>query len=235
MFYSAFKQFSDLGVISRLPELAGAGSSIVLSPTSLAIPSNASIGTLVGTASVAGGIGVYTFGLIDPSGQFAIDASTGAITVASALTLGTYSITVNASNGLGDAPTLPTTIAVVAIGSGTGAAAGIGGASAVGAALVSAIATAAGTGTAPAIGGSIVAGAGSAAGVGAASAIGTETISAVGSAAGTGTASAAGIGSVVAAAAGLGSASAVGSSTASSAGSNSRSRPDRERSRHGRS
>ena len=109
--FSAFRRFSALGVIWPLAELGG--SFIVTSPTTLTILNNATTGTSVGTASVVGGTGTYTFSLTDPSGQFAINSATGQITTITALTIGTYPVTINASNGLGDNPTLHTTIQVI--------------------------------------------------------------------------------------------------------------------------
>lgn len=59
---------------------------------------NASIGTVIGALSVSGGTGSYTYTLIsNPSGQFAISGAN--LTVATALTAGSYPITIRATGG----------------------------------------------------------------------------------------------------------------------------------------
>ena len=86
------------------------GGVIVTSPSFLTIPSDATIGTPVGTINVVGGDGTYTYSLTDPSGQFTILGNQ--IVVASALTPGTYSVLVRANNGAGDTPSQVITITV---------------------------------------------------------------------------------------------------------------------------
>jgi hypothetical protein len=70
--------------------------------SSATITDTASIGDVVGALSVTGGSGSYTYTLTDDAGGlFAIDVA--AVEVAAALTAGSYSITVQADNGV-DAP-----------------------------------------------------------------------------------------------------------------------------------
>jgi hypothetical protein len=86
------------------------GGTIILSPSTISIADTTAIGTTIGTVTVPGGIGTYTFGLVDPSGQFSFSGNQ--LQVATTLTAGAYTITINGSNGLGDNPTLTTTIYV---------------------------------------------------------------------------------------------------------------------------
>jgi hypothetical protein len=99
--------------LRRRRHTAGAqagGGTIVLSPPFLTIADSATIGTIVGTPSVVGGTGTYTFTMSDPSGQFTILG--GNIVVASALTPGTYPVTITATGSMGDTINLNTTITV---------------------------------------------------------------------------------------------------------------------------
>lgn len=97
---------------------AGAGqvSSIVTSPTTLVVPQTATVGTVVGTLSVVGGIGTYTYSLVsNPGGYFQIVGNQ--IQVAAALpTPQTITIKIQANNGLGDMPTLTTSVTIQSIG-----------------------------------------------------------------------------------------------------------------------
>ena len=68
------------------------------------------VGTVVGTVGLAGGWGTYTFSLVDPTGRFILVGNQ--IQVASPLSPAFYNITINATNGQGDNPTLATTIYV---------------------------------------------------------------------------------------------------------------------------
>lgn len=93
---------------------AGGAGTIVLSPSTLTATDITPVGTTIGTVSVSGGSGTYTFSLVDPSGRFTIVGNQ--IQVASPLTAGFYNITINATNGAGDNPTLATTVFVSHVG-----------------------------------------------------------------------------------------------------------------------
>ncbi len=87
-------------VRSAIVGQAGGGARIVLSSSSIA--EDASVGDAVGTLSVVGGSGSYTFTEVaDPGSAFAIDGDV--IEVDAALSAGSYSYTVQADNGV-DAP-----------------------------------------------------------------------------------------------------------------------------------
>ena len=88
---------------------AGAGS-VVISPSSIAIFDNVNPGTLLATISVVGGSGTYTFTLTDPSGLFTIVGNQ--LLTATTVIAGMFPITISASNGLGDNPSLNTTVMV---------------------------------------------------------------------------------------------------------------------------
>jgi hypothetical protein len=88
----------------------GGASTIVTTPSTLTAVSTASIGTVVGTAAVVGGSGTYTFTLTDPTGHFTIVGNQ--IKTIASLTVGTYAVTINATNGAGDNPSLVTNIYV---------------------------------------------------------------------------------------------------------------------------
>jgi hypothetical protein len=77
------------------------------------VVSSAAIGSLVGTLSVVGGSGTYTYSLTsNPGGLFAIAGS--ALNVAAALTAGSKPITISASNGVDPAILNTFTITVAA-------------------------------------------------------------------------------------------------------------------------
>lgn len=83
--------------------VGGGGGGAAPTPTiqlsNATIADTASIGDAVGTLSVSGGSGSYTFTLTDDAGGlFAIDVA--AVEAAAALTAGSYSITVQADNGV---------------------------------------------------------------------------------------------------------------------------------------
>lgn len=95
--------FGRLGALGAGFGRLGAVGSGIRGPTiqlsSATISDTASIGDLVGTLSVSGGSGSYTYTLTDDAGGlFAIDAA--AVEAAAALTAGSYSITVQADNGV---------------------------------------------------------------------------------------------------------------------------------------
>jgi hypothetical protein len=98
--------FGRLGLrglgLGRLGGGSGGASGPRINLSSATIADTASIGDVVGTLSVTGGSGSYTYTLTDDAGGlFAIDVA--AVEVAGALTAGSYSITVQADNGV-DAP-----------------------------------------------------------------------------------------------------------------------------------
>ena len=88
----------------------GTSGTIILSPSTITIADTIPIGTIIANISISGGYGTYTLSLVDPSGQFAIVGNT--LQVQLPLVAGTYPITINATNGIGDNPTLSTVITV---------------------------------------------------------------------------------------------------------------------------
>lgn len=95
--------FGRLGALGAGFGRLGAVGSGIRGPTiqlsSATISDTASIGDVVGTLSVTGGSGSYTYSLTDDAGGlFAIDVA--AVEVAAALTAGSDSITVQADNGV---------------------------------------------------------------------------------------------------------------------------------------
>jgi|SRR5215472_11613287 len=82
-------------------------------PASISIPSTTAIGTTIGTVGISGGFGAYSLSLSDPSGLFVLVGNQ--IQVNSALSVGTYPITINGTNGLGDNPVLNTSIVVTSV------------------------------------------------------------------------------------------------------------------------
>lgn len=105
-----------LGLGNRFGKLgAGGGGSGHSGPTIVlsnnTISSTASIGTTVGTLSVVGGTGSYTFTLTsNPGSLYVISGSN--LNVAAALTTGSDPITIKADNGAGGVITQPFTIVV---------------------------------------------------------------------------------------------------------------------------
>ena len=89
---------------------AAGGGTIVLTPSVLTVPDNATPGTVIGTVSVTGGTGTYIFTLNDPLGHFTIVGNQ--IQVSSIPTAGLYTVIINGNNGAGDTPSLQTTILV---------------------------------------------------------------------------------------------------------------------------
>lgn len=86
-----------------------------ISVSSLTIASTASIGDTIGTLSVVGGTGVYTFTLTNnPGGLFSIAGTS--LKVAAALSPGSDPITIKADNGAGSVILLPTFVVVTASG-----------------------------------------------------------------------------------------------------------------------
>ena len=95
-----FGRLGALGVgIGRLGTIGSGASGPTIQLSSATISDSASIGDVVGTLSVTGGSGSYTYTLTDDAGGlFAIDVA--AVEVAAALTAGSYSITVQSDNGV---------------------------------------------------------------------------------------------------------------------------------------
>jgi hypothetical protein len=94
--------------------LGGGKPTVSLSNSTVA--STASIGTVIGTLSVAHGIGSYTFTLTsNPGSLFSISGSS--LKVAASLSAGSDPITVQASNGAGSVVSQPFTITVTSAGS----------------------------------------------------------------------------------------------------------------------
>lgn len=78
------------------------------------IPASSSIGTTIGTFSVLGGTGSYTYSLIsNPGGLFSISGNQ--LQVAASLTAGSDPIMVRANNGTGSVITQPFIITVTAV------------------------------------------------------------------------------------------------------------------------
>jgi hypothetical protein len=98
----------------RAGAVSGGAGVIVTSPSTLTATDAAPIGFVVGTAAVFGGSGTYTFTLTDPTGRFTFVGNQ--IQTVSPLTAGFYNITINATNGAGDNPSLATTIFVSHVG-----------------------------------------------------------------------------------------------------------------------
>jgi hypothetical protein len=116
----AWEWFDDEDILRGLDEpkyrrrrrgaSGGGAGTIFTTPFPLTTTDNVPVGTVVGTVSVSGGSGAYTYTLIDPTGRFTIVGNQ--IQVASPLSAGFYPVTINATNGAGDNPTLSTTIFV---------------------------------------------------------------------------------------------------------------------------
>lgn len=83
---------------------------IVIVPNPFTAHDTDPIGTVVGTVSVVGGFGTYSFSFVDPTGRFNLVGNQ--VQVASALSSGFYNVTINATNGQGDNPSFPTVIYV---------------------------------------------------------------------------------------------------------------------------
>ena len=108
-FWSAFPRFADLGAIESL-------GAIVVSPSPMTVPANAPIGTVVGTLSVIGGSGTYTFSLLsDPLGYFTIVGNQLQVNSA-AMVAGTDNIVIQATGSTGDTLQLPTSVIITPAG-----------------------------------------------------------------------------------------------------------------------
>jgi hypothetical protein len=109
-FLSAFPRFADLGAIEGL---AGA---ITTSPSPLTVPAGSPIGTVVGTLSVTGGSGTYTFTLLsDALGYFTIVGNQLQVNNA-AMVAGTDAILIQATGTSGDVLQLPTSVIITPVG-----------------------------------------------------------------------------------------------------------------------
>jgi hypothetical protein len=100
----------------RRAAATGLVSQIVLSPSVLSVPAGSPVGTVVGTLSVSGGFATYTYSFLsNPGGYFTIVGNQ--IQVGSALPAPqTIPVQIQATNGLGDTPTITTTITILASG-----------------------------------------------------------------------------------------------------------------------
>jgi hypothetical protein len=88
-------------------------SSIITNPSKIIVPDNAGVGTQVGSLSVSGGRGTYTFSLTsNPNGYYTIRKNI--LRTAKALVAGINPITIQAVNRYRDRPILSTNIAVTA-------------------------------------------------------------------------------------------------------------------------
>jgi len=83
---------------------------IITTPSTLTGNDGMAVGTVIGTVAVAGGWGTYSWTFTDPTGRFALVGNQ--IQVASPLSAAFYNITISATNGQGDNPSLSTTIFV---------------------------------------------------------------------------------------------------------------------------
>jgi hypothetical protein len=84
---------------------------IITTPSPLTAFDNATIGTVVGTLSVIGGTGTYTYSLTsNPGGKYSIVGNQ--LKTATLLTSGVDTITIQAYNGIGQPHTLTTTVTV---------------------------------------------------------------------------------------------------------------------------
>lgn len=98
----------------RRAATTGLISQLISTPSVLSVPTGSPVGTVVGTLSVTGGFGTYSYSFIsNPGGYFTIVGNQ--IQVASALpTPQTILVGIQADNGLGDRPILTTTITITA-------------------------------------------------------------------------------------------------------------------------
>lgn len=109
-FWAVFPRFSDLGAIEGIP------GAIVTSPSPLTVPANAAIGTVVGTLSVAGGSGSYTYTLpYDQLGYFTIVGNQLQVN-SSSMVAGTDNIVIQANGSGGDVIQLPTYVIITPVG-----------------------------------------------------------------------------------------------------------------------
>lgn len=90
---------------------SGGGSLITLNLSNATVASSATVGTVIGTLSVTGGVGAYTYTFTsNPGTLFSI--TTNQLKVAAALTAGSDPITIQANNGAGSVITQPFIIVV---------------------------------------------------------------------------------------------------------------------------
>ena len=94
----------------------GLVSSIVITPTVMSVPTNAPVGTVVGTLSVINGLGTYSYSFLsNPGSYFTIVGNQ--IQVATALPPPqVIALQIQANNSLGDTPTITTSVSVTAAG-----------------------------------------------------------------------------------------------------------------------
>ena len=100
--------------------LGSIGASATLNLSISTISEDAIVGDLVGTLSVSGGTGIYTYSLTsNPGSLFAIDGDL--LEVDDTLTAGSVSITVEADNGAGSVVSSAFLITVTPVGGGVAA------------------------------------------------------------------------------------------------------------------
>lgn len=96
---------------------AGLASFILTSPVVLSVPAGSPVGTVVGTLSVQNGFGTYTYAFLsNPGGYFSIVGNQILVAAALPAAPATIPVQIQADNGLGDRPTLTTTITVTTAG-----------------------------------------------------------------------------------------------------------------------
>jgi hypothetical protein len=93
-------------------------SRVVTNPTNLIVSVNAALRTQVGTLSVTGGSGTYTYSLTsNPGGYYTLSGNI--LQTASALVVGIDPITILANNGSGDTPSISTNVTVTSVSTGS--------------------------------------------------------------------------------------------------------------------
>jgi hypothetical protein len=117
--YGQIKKIADAGatgsytndIYGQLSRIATNGIVAIIQLSSATIADTASVGTVIGTLSVIGGTGSYTFTLTsNPGSLFSITGNS--LKVAAALTAGSDAITVHADNGAGSVLNQPFLITV---------------------------------------------------------------------------------------------------------------------------
>jgi hypothetical protein len=109
-FWSALPRFGELGVIESR------GGTIVVSPFPMTVPAGSPIGTVVGTISVQGGSGTYTFSLsFDQLGYFTIVGNQLQVNNAG-MVAGTDAIVIRATGSTGDTIDFPTSVIITPAG-----------------------------------------------------------------------------------------------------------------------
>ena len=94
--------FSRLGALGRgFGRLGSGGKTISLNLSNASFPENSALNTVIGTLSVSGGTGVYTYSLTsNPGTLFNISGSSLRVT-STTIAAGSYPVTIRANNGAG--------------------------------------------------------------------------------------------------------------------------------------